>query len=411
MTHHEFDIVIIGAGPAGATLALSLAHTGLRIAVFDKARFPRDVICGDALSGQVLNVLRRMPDNIYHDFLRDVPKTPSWGIRFHSPGNHPLELPYLTAQTGDEDPPGYISPRLAFDHFLQERISRYPSINMFEGEAATAVNRLSDAVEIRTTNRIVRAQLVAGADGIRSLVRKSLSIRTLDKSYYCLAVRAYFEGVTGFHPQNFIDLYYLKDLLPAYLWIFPEVEGRANVGLGLPYPMVIRDRLSLKQVLEDLITNDPVISKRFTNANQVTPFQARGLAVHRNLKDLSGDRYLLLGDAALGVDPFSGEGIGFAMASAESAGAVILECAKTGNYNSVMLSDYDHRIDRRTRVEHSTSAAMQRYARYPWMFNLVVRRANKSREFQKILASGFTNAKIRKKLGNPLFYLKMLMGG
>ena len=226
-----------------------------------------------------------------------------------------------------------------------------------------------------------------------------------------MAVRAYFEGVTGFHHENFIDLYYLKDLLPAYLWVFPEVGGRANVGLGLPYPMVIRDRLSLKRVLEGLIANDPVISKRFTNAKQVTPIQARGLAVHRNLKDLSGERFLLMGDAALGVDPFSGEGIGFAMASAESAAAVILECAKTGNFSSAMTSDYDFRIARRTKTEHDTSAAMQRYARYPWLFNMVVRKANNSKAFQELLASAFTNEKVRTKLGNPLFYLRMLLGG
>lgn len=411
MALDDFDIAIVGAGPAGATLALCLAHSGLRIALFDKERFPRDVICGDALSVQVLNVLKRMPDDIYNDFLREVPKTPSFGIRFHSPGNHPLELPYRATRNPSLDPPGYISPRLEFDHFLQSRLARYPSIHLFEGEAVTDVSLSDEGVKIRTGQRKVKAQIIAGADGIRSLVRISLSKRVLDKSFYCLAVRAYYEGVTGFHPENFIDLYYLKDLLPAYLWIFPEVEGRANVGLGLPYTLVIRDRLSLKHVLENLIANDPVISKRFINARQVTPIQARGLAVHRNLKNLSGDRYLLLGDAALGVDPFSGEGIGFAMASAESAAAVIIECAKAGNFSSEMLSGYDRRIARRTKTEHDTSAAMQRYARHPWLFDMVVKRANKSKVFQEVLASAFTNEKVRTKLANPLFYLKMMFGG
>ena len=411
MSVSQFDIAIIGAGPAGSTLALSLAYSGLRIAIFDKAKFPRDVICGDALSGQVLNVLKRMPDQIYEDFLRNVPKTPSWGIRFHSPGNHPLELPYRITRDDTEDPPGYICPRLLFDRFLQKRLSNYPSIQLFEGEAVTSVKRIPDAIEIQTENRIARVQVVAGADGIHSLVRTSLSNRVLDKSYYCMAIKAYYEGVTGFHPEHFIDLYFLKDLLPAYFWVFPEVGGRANVGLGLPYHMMIRDRLSLKSVLEGLIANDPIISKRFTNAKRVSPIQARGLAIHKNLKDLSGERYLLMGDAALGVDPFTGEGIGFALASAESAAAVILECAKTGDYSSAMISDYHHRITRRMKAEHDTSAAMQRYAQYPWLFNMVVRKANKSKVFQELLASAFTNENVRTKLGNPLFYLRMMLGG
>jgi len=411
MEHQEFDLAIVGAGPAGATLALSLIRQGMRIAIFDKDRFPRDIICGDALSGQVLNVLKRMPDNIYEDFLHETPKTPSWGIRFHSPGNYPLELPYVATRNVGQDPPGYICPRKAFDYCLQQRLFKYPSIRVFQGECVTGVQRVGNAIELSTSERVVRAKVVAAADGIRSLVRKSLSRRELDKSYYCLAVRAYYKGVTGFHPESFIDLYYLKDLLPAYFWVFPEVDGLANVGLGLPYPLVIRNRLSLKQVMENLIAHDPVISKRFTHASQAAPIQARGLAVHRDLKGLSGDRYLLLGDAALGVDPFSGEGIGFAMASAESAAAVIGEAMKKGDFSAGMLADYDVRIARRTKMEHDTSAAMQRFARFPWLFNMVVRRANKSRAFRELLATAFTNENVRKKLANPMFYVRMFLGG
>lgn len=411
MSTFDTDLAIVGAGPAGATLALSLARQGMRIAIFEKEKLPRDIICGDALSGQVLNVLKRMPDNTYADFLNETPKTPSWGIRFHSPGNYPLELPYVATRNAGQDPPGYISPRKEFDHFLQKRLFRHPSIQVFQEERVMAVNRVGNAIELSTSERVVRAKVVAAADGIRSLVRKSLSRRELDKSYYCLAVRAYYQGVTGFHPEGFIDLYYLKNLLPAYFWVFPEVDGLANVGLGLPYPLVIRKHLSLKQVMENLIAHDPVISKRFTHASQATPIQARGLAVHRDLKDLSGDRYLLLGDAAMGVDPFSGEGIGFAMASAESAAAVIGEAMKKGDFSAGMLADYDVRIARRMKMEHDTSAAMQRFARFPWLFNMVVRRANKSRAFQELLATAFTNENVRKKLANPMFYVKMFLGG
>ncbi|MFH1936031.1 MAG: NAD(P)/FAD-dependent oxidoreductase, partial [Bacteroidota bacterium] len=358
---------------------------------------------------QVNNVLKRMPDGIYQDFLHTVEKTPSWGIRFFSPGQDPLELPFILVRTESQEPPGYICPRITFDDFLFQRLKRYPNIVIYEGEIVNALKRSDNGIELVTEHRTIRTKVVAGADGLNSVVRQTLSERQLDKSYYCTAIRAYFEGVTGFHPENFIELIFLKELLPAYFWIFPEVNGRANVGLGLPYKDVIDKRISLKLVFAEMIRTHPLIEPRFRNATMVTKPRARGLALNRNLKNLSGDRYLLLGDAALLVDPFTGEGIGLAMASAESAATVIRASFATGDFSAAALKAYDRRIERRMGMEHSTSAALQRFAHHPKLFDRVVRRANKNQAFKELLASAFNNDNIRKKLANPLFYARLLI--
>ena len=409
MITHETDIAIVGAGPAGSTLALILAHEGLHVTIMDKARFPREVICGDALSGQVRNVLKRMPDGIYEDFISTVEKTPSWGIRFYSPGQEALDLPFLLTHTENQETPGFICPRIIFDNFLFQRMKRYPTIVIHQGEAVNTLKRSGNGVELTTDHRTIRTRVVAGADGLNSIVRRTFSERKLDKSYYCMAIRAYFTGVTGFHPENFIDLIFLRDLLPAYFWIFPEVAGRANVGLGLPYRAVVEKRLSLKKVMQEMIRTHPLIAPRFLTATMVTNPKARGLALSRDLDNLSGERYLLLGDAALLVDPFSGEGIGTAMASGESAAAVIKEACSTGDFSAEAMQAYDRRIKRRMGMEHATSASMQRFARYPWLFDRVVRKANKNQDFKELLASAFNNDTIRKKLANPLFYARLLI--
>ncbi len=409
MRSQEFDIAIVGAGPAGTTLALSLAPTGKSIVVVEKAHFPREVICGDALSGQVNNVLKRMPDGIYQDFLHTVKKTPSWGIRFFSPGQDPLDLPFILTRTEGQEPPGYICPRVTFDDFLFQRLKRYSNIVIHEGEAVKTLNRFEGGIELSTDHRTIQARVIAGADGLNSVVRQTFSERQLDKSYFCMATRAYFEEVTGFHPENFIELIFLKELLPGYFWIFPEVNGRANVGLGLPFKDVIDKRICLKVVMEEMIRTHPLIAPRFRNATMVTKPKARGLALSRNLKNLSGERYLLLGDAALLVDPFTGEGIGLAMASAESAAAVIRESFESGDFSAATFKAYDKRIERRMGMEHSTSAAMQRFARYPWLFDRVVRKAHRNQAFKELLASTFNNDNVRKKLANPLFYARLLI--
>ena len=232
----------------------------------------------------------------------------------------------------------------------------------------------------------------------------------MDKSYYYLAIQAYFEGVTGFHPHNFIDLLFLRDLIPAYFWIFPGVKGKSNVGLGFPYTDLLGKRISLKKELFRIIKEYPEVSFRFRNATLASDPKARGLAISRKLQELSGDRFLLLGDAALLVDPFTGEGVGNAMASAESAAFIIRDCLHTGDFSAVSLSAYDRRISRRMGMEHSTSAAMQRYARHAWLFNLVVRKANRHKSFKELLASALSNDMVRLKLANPLFYARLFFG-
>lgn len=68
----------------------------------------------------------------------------------------------------------------------------------------------------------------------------------MEPRHHCAYVRAYYSGVTNLDPQGFIELIFLKDLLPAYLWIFPLPDGRANVGLGLRSDMVRKRRTDLK---------------------------------------------------------------------------------------------------------------------------------------------------------------------
>jgi len=407
MANTEFDLAIIGAGPSGATLALCLAPTGIKIAIFDKEQFPREVICGDALSGQVNHILKRMPDGIYPAFLNEVKKTPSWGIRFYAPGNESLDLPYVLTHSGEQEPPGYICPRFAFDYFLFQRLQKYSNIRVFEREEVTNVIRSGHLLSITTEKRAISTEMAAGADGLNSIARSKLSNRKLDTGYYCMAIRTYFTGVTGFHPENFIELFFLKELLPAYFWVFPEVGGQANVGLGLPFQDVLKKKLSLKSVMEQLLREHPLIRPRFRYAVMTGKPKARGLAINRKLNELSGERYLLLGDAALLVDPFTGEGVGKAMASAESAAAVIRDCFEKGDFSSGATKQYDHRIIRRMGIEHSTSSTLQKFAKYPWLFDKVVRKANKNRTFKEFLASAFNDDNVRKQLASPLFYAKV----
>jgi len=410
MTSLDFDIIIAGAGPAGSTLTLALAPAGLRIGVFDRVSFPRETICGDALGGQVLRVMHRMPDGLFEAFLSLEPKLSSFGLRFISPAGHVLELPYPPDEERFPGAPGYLCPRYVFDSFLSGRLSRYPNISFFQGIQVERVSRMTDHLLIGTPSGTFRAAVVAGADGIRSVVRRDLGAPFPEKRAGYVAIRAYYKDVSSFpdpKQQHLLSLYFIKEVLPGYLWVFPDAGRGYNVGLGMFSGDLPGRKESMKGLLERILREHPLLAPRFSQAKKISPVQARGLAISSTLDNLSGERFVLLGDAARLVDPFTGEGIGEAMASAESAAQVIAACFRSGDFSALAFSEYDRRIHRRMGTEHHTSLKLQRFARYPWLIDFIVRKASRNHAFRDLLAKGYSQEQIRRRLVNPLFYLRL----
>jgi flavin-dependent dehydrogenase len=125
---------------------------------------------------------------------------------------------------------------------------------------------------------------------------------------------------------------------------------------------------------------------------------------------VSGDGFVLTGDAASLVDPFSGEGIGNALFSGMLAAEAIIKADEAGDFSASFLKQhYDDELYRRILSELRTSAALQRLCRFPWLFNFVVNKARKSHSLQQTISSMFANLDLRRKLRQPSFYLKILM--
>lgn len=407
---HATDVLIVGGGPGGCTAALQLARHGVRSMLVEKAVFPRDKVCGDALSGKVMRVLGRIDPNLVERVNADAHRMASWGVTFVAPGGRSLRVPF-SRHTGVGEAPGAILPRRAFDAVLFDAVKRHSAVQMLEATAAKQYTRTADGWTIALEGgRSVRCRLVLAADGANSHFARHVAGLPMEPRHHAAGVRAYYRGITGLDPDGFIELHFLKELLPGYLWIFPLPGGRANVGLGLRSDHVRTRRLDLKAELERLVTTHPTLRHRFANAAAEGPVQGMGLPLASKRHPLSGEGYLLIGDAGHLIDPFTGEGISHAMISGAHAADVAHEALREGRTDPAFLRTYDARVWKRLGQELSISTRLQDLAHQAWLFDFVVKRANRNPALADTISSMFTDLDLRARLRKPGFYMDLVLG-
>jgi flavin-dependent dehydrogenase len=157
------------------------------------------------------------------------------------------------------------------------------------------------------------------------------------------------------------------------------------------------------------IANNPSIKDRFKNARLVSKVQGWGLPLGSKKRPLSGNRFLLVGDAGSLIDPFTGEGIGNAMYSGMMAANHIAEAVKLQRFDEAFLKIYDEAFYDRQWDELKLSHTMQKLCKYPWLFNFVVNKAHKNKTLRETISCMFEDLDLRAKLRNPLFYIKLLI--
>lgn len=406
MSTQNFDVVIVGAGPSGSSCAIKLANSGLRVALLDKATFPRDKICGDALSVDVINQLSMLSDELAASFEKLENKVPSYGVKIFSPNHNHVDIPFIYK---GKKSCGFISPRMNFDNLLFEHVKQCSNVTIVENCTVTKAEVKDEQVLIETSKGAFTAAMVIGADGAHSVVSKFLGDIKVDKHHYSAGLRVYYEGVKSFHDEDFIELHFFKDILPGYLWIFPLADNKANVGIGMLSSSVSKKKVNLKEVMTNLLKTHPHLVERFKDATPLETIKGFGLPLGSKKRNLSGERFLLTGDAAALIDPFSGEGIANAIRSGRVAAEHIIKCFEHNSFSAAFNKAYDKEIYRRMWKEFKISRTLQQLVRYPLLFNIVINKARQSRYLQKFLIEALANAEKKKKiLLKPAFYYRML---
>jgi menaquinone-9 beta-reductase len=182
------------------------------------------------------------------------------------------------------------------------------------------------------------------------------------------------------------------------------------VGLGMRSDFIQKRGANLYELLEGAIANHPEIAARFANATLEGKVVGYGLPLGSKRRSLSGDHYLLLGDAGHLVDPLTGEGIVNAFYSGFIAAEQAVQCLAQERFDAEFLKDYDVRVDRVLRQEMRLSYQLQRIMQWEWLTNTITTFISNNPRIIEILCRMYTDFDLRKELVRPWFWVRMWLG-
>ncbi len=332
----KYDVIIVGAGPAGSAAAQLLAKQHFNVLLLDRTSFPREKICGDGLTPgatELLNTLGVLQNLSEHQ------RYPIQAIRFATPRMQILDVPFTSRhKTGNF----LVIPRKILDQVLLQKAIE--SGAHFEIGTVQNVIRQDDRVvgcEIRAYGQLQKryAKIVIGADGASSVVARVLNKHKVDARHRFLAIRSYVKGFETL--PGLVEFYWTNELKPGYFWIFPLNENEANIGLGLPADLYLKSNFRLKERFRSYLDR-PIFARRKLPDFQISEPQSWPIPL-AGVKEFHRvfNGAMLVGDAGYWVDPLSGEGIHNALQTGVFAARVAAKALRAGRFDRQFLQEYE----------------------------------------------------------------------
>ncbi|MEZ0164951.1 geranylgeranyl reductase family protein [Kineococcus sp. LSe6-4] len=340
MQTQDADVLVVGAGPAGSTLARHLADAGRRVLVLEKSSFPREKVCGDGLTPRAVHELDQLGlrTGTSEGWIRNK------GLRLLGGGVR-MQVPW--PEITDFPDHGLVATRSSFDQALVEHARAGgatvaertsvtgPVLDERTGHVVGVTARPVDEKGRRAgEERTYRAPVVVAADGVGGRLALSMGLAKRDDRPLGIAVRTYFTSPR--HDDDWMEAWMeLREgdsstgpLLPGYGWVFGVGDGTSNVGLGVLDPG--SGDIDYRDLLRRWMSGMPP-EWRFREEDQVGPIRGAALPMAFNRTPHYTRGLVLVGDCGGMVNPFNGEGIAYAMQSGRLAARAVDDALAAGD--------------------------------------------------------------------------------
>ena len=396
----DAEVIVVGGGPGGSTVAAELAGLGHQVVLLDKANFPRHKACSEYINPGGARILREL--GIESEVLAAGAHRME-AMQVYAPNGDRFVANFDRAETGQA---ALGLSRWTFDNLLLDR-AKAAGVEVREGTQVRSVVTVGDratGVEIRVNglHETLSAPLIIGADGRNSVVTRSLGldapVRWPDKT----GLVAHYRGVTGL--DRWGEMHVGSGF---YAGLAPLENGLFNVAVVSSSNTIRQRSGSIDHYFDQCLESLSAVASKLAAAERVGTIRGVGSMAHR-VNRTTGDGYLLVGDAASFLDPFTGEGIYEALRAARLAAPIASAALKSGEVTTASLEPYRRARRQAFTAKRQVCWIVQGFINAPPLMNYITPRLDARDDLGLTLSGVLGNFAPATRALSPLFLARLL---